>query len=101
MGAKSMRSPIISLVALAAICGTLISTLNAVTRTTVAENQKTYALKQLRAILGDPAENVIRLSNDLYYTEKANSLSGFIFQHSTEEGYNGTINHGLPSVPIM
>ena len=93
------KSPIISLVALAAICGTLISTLNAVTRTTVAENQQKYALKQLRAILGDPAENVIRLSDELYYSERANSLSGFIFQHSTDEGYNGTIKSWIAVTP--
>jgi electron transport complex protein RnfG len=99
MGAKSLRSPIISLVALAAICGTLISTLNAVTRTTVAENQQTYALKQLRAILGDPTENVIRLSDELYYTERENSFSGFIFQHSTDEGYNGTIKSWIAVSP--
>ena len=92
-------SPIICLVALAAICGTLISTLNAVTRTTIEENQQTYATKQLRAILGDPAENVIRLSDELYYSERANSFSGFIFQHSTDEGYNGTIRSWIAVSP--
>jgi electron transport complex protein RnfG len=92
-------SPIISLVALAAVCGTLISTLNAVTRSTIDQNQQTYARKQLRAILGDPAENIIKLSDGLYYTERANSFSGFIFQHSTHEGYNGTIKSWIAVSP--
>jgi electron transport complex protein RnfG len=92
-------SPIISLVALAAVCGTLISTLHAVTSSTIAQNQQAYALKQLKAILEDPTENIIRLSDGLYYSEKAKRFTGFIFQQSTHEGYNGTIKSWIAVSP--
>jgi electron transport complex protein RnfG len=93
------KSPIISLVALAAVCGTLISTLHAVSRSTIAKNQQTYSLTQLKAVLGDPAENIIRLSDELYYSEKANRITGFIFQQSSHEGYNGTIKSWIAVSP--
>jgi electron transport complex protein RnfG len=92
-------SPIISLVALAAVCGTLISTLHAVTSSTIAQNQQAYALKQLKAILEDPTENITRLADGLYYSEKAKRFTGFIFQQSTHEGYNGTIKSWIAVGP--
>lgn len=80
-----------SLVILAAVCGILISTLHAVTRSTIAGNQQIFAAKQLKEVLGDPTQDIVKLTDELYYTMSENGLSGFIFQHTTHEGYNGTI----------
>ena len=87
-----MKSPITTLVLLAAVCGLLISTLHALTKGTIVENQQQYATRQLLAVLGKTSENIIQLDDGLYFSELDGELTGFIFRQSTKQGYNGNIS---------
>ena len=92
----ALKGPAIrSLAALAAMCGVLISTVHAVTKSTITTNQQEYALRQLKEVAGDPTEVASRLTDELYYTSKNGKLTGYVFQQVTHEGYNGTIKYWI------
>ncbi|MCZ6501821.1 MAG: RnfABCDGE type electron transport complex subunit G [Gammaproteobacteria bacterium] len=96
-----MKSPITTLVLLAAICGLLISTLHALTKTTIVENRQRYSTDQLRAVLGNASENIIQLDDSLYFSESNGKLTGFIFKQSTVQGYNGNISAWIAINPVQ
>jgi len=96
-----MKSPVTTLVLLAAICGLLISTLHALTYTTIVENRQQYATNQLKAVLGNTSENIIQLDDSLYFSESSGKLTGFIFKQSTNRGYNGNISAWIAINPAQ
>lgn len=81
----------VTLAVLAALCGVLISTVNAVTKSTIEANQQGYVLKLLEEVTGDAADTLVKLNDELYYTSARGIPSGYVFQHVTHDGYNGTI----------
>ncbi len=86
-----MIRPLLSLVSIAAIFGLAISTLHALTRDKISENQKYFESKKLQDVIGNNHEAIIELTPRVYYTRKEDALTGFIFEQSTRQGYNGLI----------
>jgi RnfABCDGE-type electron transport complex G subunit len=94
-----MKSPLTILVLLASTCGLLISSLHALTKTSIAENRHQYAARQLQAVLGDVQESIIRLDDKLYFSSNSLRSTGFIFSQATNQGYNGNISAWIAVTP--
>jgi electron transport complex protein RnfG len=73
------------------VCGLLLGTLNSITRETIIDNRRSYALEQLRSVINYSNENISDLGHNVYALESAGKPTGFIFAQSTSAGYNGTI----------
>lgn len=87
-----MNGIIARLTLLAAVCGVLVSTAYALTRSNIDKNRADYEARQLQSVAGKHVYN-IRQIDKARYALRGNDgkLAGFIFDVSTEQGYNGHI----------
>ncbi len=86
-----MIRPLLSLVLIAALFGLAISTVHTLTRDKIAANLEHFKAMKLREVIGNTDEAVVALTPQLYYITDGAEVTGFIFEHSTGQGYNGLI----------
>lgn len=83
---------VMRLTLLAACCGLLVSASHVLTRDAIARNRRAYAVQKLLDVVGDHRYRVRKITNKLYQLRDAEgNLAGFIFDVSTDKGYNGHI----------
>lgn len=86
-----MMGPITRLTVLAACCGLMLATVYAMTREDIEANRKAFARRQLLAVVDDDQARLIRIGDDLYAVEKDDRRRGYVFETTTDQGYNGRI----------
>ncbi len=92
---SNRSKPIITLLALAAFCGSLVSMSNLLSREKILENQTRFAQKKMIEIANDPEVELHAIQPDVYRLESQGKTTGFVFKQSTEKGYNGNITFWL------
>lgn len=79
---------------LALVCGVLLSTVHALSRDTIADNQQAFEMQQLEAVVGNPDIELVA-EGDNYRLTKNGSDFGTLKSVVTFEGYNGKIRFWL------
>ena len=87
-----MKAVVARLTLLAACCGLLVSATDVMTHGRIVDNRNRFAARQLQAVVGVRHYQISKVANDLYLlTNREGNPAGFIFDVSTEQGYNGHI----------
>ena len=88
-----MTGVVTRLTLLAACCGLLVGSANFLTRDTIAVNRAAFDTAQLLQVVGRRQFSVTRMNDKLYQLRNpSGELAGFVFDASTEQGYNGHIS---------
>lgn len=87
-----MTGIIVRLTLLAACCGLLVSSSHFMSRDAIARNRAAFAAQKLQDVVGYRQYRISKLDDDRYQLrDDHGNLDGFIFDASTEQGYNGHI----------
>ena len=86
-----MMSAITRFTLMAAACGFLLSTVNALTREDIRANREAFERRQLLEVAGSHRGELVELGKDFYALEADGKRQGFVFEASTNAGYNGEI----------
>lgn len=87
-----MTGIVARLTLLAALCGLLVSACHFMTHDTIARNRNAFAAQKLLAVAGNRQFKIVKMTNKLYQLrDRKGRLAGFIFDVSTDRGYNGHI----------
>lgn len=80
--------------ALAVVCGLLLSTVHSTSRETIDNNQQAFEIKQLIEVVGDPEVQLIP-DGENFQLRKDEAAYGWLTRVITNQGYNGEIRFWL------
>lgn len=87
-----MNPAVLRLTLLATACGLLVSLAAVAGRDTIEHNRALYAARQLQDVIGQRDWKILPMTKQRYQLrDPSGQLKGFVFDTSTNQGYNGHI----------